>query len=195
LQVTNLAVHSAGGSFLKRLLVGVSLVALCSTGALAQTTASKPTNPAPPPPKFQVAPADEYFGRLKLSILGIRNTIKDLAYKTGDANQATSLVATISLTEDAIHDWEKKYPHDSWLPRSIFSLERLYAMIDSDQARAKAKAAMVWLVHDYPKNPYAITGRKELASNEVGVKPAPVAAAPAADQAALPAAQANGVSP
>ena len=31
--------------------------------------------------KCKVAPADEYFGKLKMSILGIRNTIKDQGIK------------------------------------------------------------------------------------------------------------------
>ena len=33
--------------------------------------------------KVAVAPADEYFGRMKMSILGIRNEIHDLTLKIG----------------------------------------------------------------------------------------------------------------
>ena len=66
------------------------------------------------------------------------------------AHAADAIMGSVALTEDAMRDWEKKYPHDSWIPPAIFSLERLYAKVDSDDARAHAKFVMVWLVHDYP---------------------------------------------
>lgn len=52
----------------------------------SQTHPAKAKAVAPAPkkaaaPAARVAPADEYFGRLKMSILGIRNTLKDLAQK------------------------------------------------------------------------------------------------------------------
>ena len=151
---------------MKRLLACVSLVALSATAAVAAPT------PAPKAP--QVAPADEYFGKLKMSILGIRNTLRDLGFKAdADPTHSTSIMGALAFAEDATHDWEHKYPHDTWLPRTLFALERCYAKVDSDDARAKAKATMVWLVHDFPKNPFAVTGKKELAQNLVGVKPSP----------------------
>jgi hypothetical protein len=162
----------------------VSLVALSASAASAAATpepgrakphAAKPVVPHVTFLKYKVAPADEYFGRLKLSILGIRNTIKDMGLKA-DADPehaAGSVMGAVALTEDAMHDWEKKYPADSWIPPAILSLERLYAKVDSDIARAKAKAAMVWLVHDYPRSAPAKIGKKELADHAVGVRPTP----------------------
>lgn len=186
---------------MKRLMTVVTLVALSASAAGAvETKATYPVKPAhgaaprhidkaahalkgpaakPVIPhvvflKYKVAPADEYFGRLKLSILGIRNTIKDTGYKV-DADPAHKMALNaIALTEDAMHDWEMKYPKDSWIPPAILSLERLYAKVDSDEARAHAKYTMVWLVKDYPGSPPGKIGKKELASNMVGVKPAPV---------------------
>jgi hypothetical protein len=167
----------------KRFLTVVSLVAFSASAASAAPTpspAQAKTAPKPVVPhvtylKFRVAPADEYFGRLKLSILGIRNTIKDAGLKAdADPPHATSVLGAMAMTEDAMHDWEKKYPADTWIPPAIFSLERLYAKIDSDVARAHAKLVMVWLVHDYPKSAPAKIGKKELAGNLVGVKPAPL---------------------
>jgi hypothetical protein len=162
----------------KRFLTVASLVALSAAAASAAT-------PEPAPPvvphvvilKYKVAPADEYFGKLKLSILGIRNTIKDMGLKAdADPGHAAAVVmGAISLTEDALHDWEKKYPQDSWIPAAILSLERLYAKVDSDAARAKAKFVMVWLVHDYPKSAPGKIGSKELADHVVGVKVEPAA--------------------
>jgi hypothetical protein len=167
----------------KHFLTVVSLVALSASAASAAATpkpaaakkaVAKPIVPHVVFLKYKVAPADEYFGRLKLSILGIRNTIKDMGLKAdADPEHAVgSVMGSVGLTEDAMHDWEKKYPADSWIPPAILSLERLYAKVDSDIARAKAKAVMVWLVHDYPKSAPAKIGQKELAENSVGVRPA-----------------------
>jgi hypothetical protein len=167
----------------KHFLTIATLVALSASAASAAPTPSpKPIVPHVVFLKYKVAPADEYFGRLKLSILGIRNTIKDMGLKA-DADPAraeSSVMGAVSLTEDAMRDWEKKYPADSWIPPAILSLERLYAKVDSDVARAHAKVVMVWLVHDYPKSAPAKVGQKELAENLVGVKPAVAASAPAA---------------
>jgi hypothetical protein len=167
----------------KRFLTVVSLVAFsaCAASAAdtsqpaAKTTAAKPIIPHVVFLKYKVAPADEYFGRLKLSILGIRNTIKDVGLKVdADQTHAVAIVmGSVALTEDAMRDWEKKYPRDTWIPPAILSLERLYAKVDSDEARAHAKSVMSWLVHDYPSSAPGKIGRRELAENRVGVKPAP----------------------
>jgi hypothetical protein len=159
---------------MKRLLLSASLVTMAAGAASAAPTAppAKPVVPVVHVLTYKVAPADEYFGKLKLSILGLRNIIHDDGLKVdADATQGPGIVSSCAYAEDALHDWEAKYPHDSWLPRSIFTLERLYAKIDSDVARSKAKATMVWLVHDFPWSPQAKIGRVELAANKVGVKP------------------------
>lgn len=167
---------------MKRFLIAASLVALSASAVLAEPTpkahpaakpAAKPVVPHVVFLHYAVAPADEYFGRLKMSILGIRNTIRDAGLKA-DADPehaANAVMGSVGLTEDAMRDWEKKYPHDSWIPPALFSLERLYAKVDSDVARARAKFVMLWLVHDYPASAQAKVGKKELASNQVGVKP------------------------
>ena len=185
---------------MKRLLTAVSSLAFAASAASAAcsaeaTVAPKPAASAHAKPvvphvvflKFKVAPADEYFGRLKLSILGIRNTIKDEGLKAdADPVHAASVMGAVAMTEDAMHDWETKYPRDTWIPPAILSLERLYAKVDSDEARSKAKYVMVWLVKDYPTSAPAKIGKKELASNSVGVKPAPAPDASTATLAGQP---------
>jgi hypothetical protein len=166
---------------MKRFLIVVSLFALSASAVLAQPTpkahrpASKPVVPHVVFLHYAVAPADEYFGRLKMSILGIRNTIRDAGLKA-DADPehaANAVMGSVGLTEDAMRDWEQKYPHDTWIPPAIFSLERLYAKVDSDVARERAKFVMAWLVHDYPASAQAKIGKRELSANLVGVKPEP----------------------
>lgn len=189
---------------MKRLLACVSLVAVTTTAALsASAPAAKPTaNPtlahkkAPP---VAVAPADEYFGKLKLSVLGIRNTIKDVGLNLDiDQTRWVQQASKAEFAEDALHDWEKKYPQDTWLAKTMFALERMYAKLDSDEGRKHALASMKWLVHDFPKSWYAKTGKRELALGKIGkpqqaaaaASPSPnsgVIAAPVTLPAALPA--------
>jgi hypothetical protein len=158
----------------KRLLACVSLVAATATAALsAQAPAAKPTaKPAlaqKKAPPIRVAPADEYFGKLKMSVLGIRNTIKDVGLNIDiDPNRWTQQASKAAFAEDAVHDWQRKYPQDTWLAKTVFALERMYAKLESDEGRKHALASMKWLVHDFPKTWYGKTGKTELASGKVG---------------------------
>src|SRR5450755_610498 len=111
---------------MKRLMTAVSLVMLSASAASAAATpaptpshhkvvktAAKPVIPHVVFLKYRVAPADEYFGKLKMSILGIRNTIRDLQANIEiDQARWTGLVNKADFTEDAVHDWEHKYPKD-----------------------------------------------------------------------------------
>ena len=117
---------------MKRLIACVSLVAAAATAAAsanAPPSAPKPHGAAKPvarakPAKCKVAPADEYFGKLKMSILGIRNVIKDQGLKVDVfPEKADSTLNSIELAEDAVHDWQHKYPCDSWLPGTIYAIE------------------------------------------------------------------------
>jgi hypothetical protein len=67
-----------------------------------------------------LAPADEYFGRMKMSVLGIRNALDGLERRA--ANGDRSVGSMLALVDDAISDWRSKYPRDTWLQR--FSAER-----------------------------------------------------------------------
>jgi hypothetical protein len=77
----------------------------------------------------RLAPADEYFGRQKMSILEIRNRLSDLARRAVDLRNAGDVPHEAALTEDALHDWERKYPGDPWLAKDLSALARLYARI------------------------------------------------------------------
>ncbi len=94
-------------------LLAVLTVGPCAVPALAQSHHSR------------VAPADEYFGRLKMSILGVRNQLKDLTAKVQFApDRGGDILGAATMVEDAIRDWEHKYPQDSWLPKSVFLLSQ-----------------------------------------------------------------------
>jgi len=66
------------------------------------------------------APADEYFGRMKMSFLGMNNTFRDAAITAGDHTTAPAIVAKVALAEDALEAWSKKYPRDPQLARTYY---------------------------------------------------------------------------
>jgi hypothetical protein len=119
-----------------------------------------------------VAPADEYFGHLKMSVLGIANVIKDMRLRVEvDASRTPSIFGSLANVEDAIRDWEDKYPHDSWIPRNLLSLETCYLTAPGDRARQLAIHTEQWLRHDYGRSTYAMQGHRELDDAMVAQQP------------------------
>ncbi|MFN2529479.1 MAG: hypothetical protein ABR584_12270 [Candidatus Baltobacteraceae bacterium] len=181
-------------------------IACFSTGISAsavasQTHSAKPKAVAHAPkkaaaPAIRVAPADEYFGRLKMSILGIRNTLKDLAQKA-DYNPSNSeqIFGSANFMEEALREWEHKYPSDPWLAKSVAGLVHMYSRVATASGREKMHAAMDWLQRRYGKTKSLVAAEK--AEVEAADK-APVAPAEAATAApvsgtpvAIPAASSN----
>lgn len=66
------------------------------------------------------APGDEYFGRMKMSYLGIDNTYKDGAISAGDFTTDPHLIAKLDFATEALRRWASKYPNDPELARSYF---------------------------------------------------------------------------
>ena len=67
-----------------------------------------------------LAPADEYFGRFNLSVLGIANTIRDAgARMDSGTDPRTMLSGPLTFVTDAVKDWEQKYPADPWIAEAI----------------------------------------------------------------------------
>ena len=88
--------------------------------------------PAPAAAASRVAPADEYFGRLKMSILGIRNELRDLETKAYyRTSRRGALIGEATFIEDAMRDWSAKYPGDPWIPGFRQRLHRVYVRIAS----------------------------------------------------------------
>ncbi|MGH7662209.1 MAG: hypothetical protein ACRENA_14985 [Vulcanimicrobiaceae bacterium] len=153
---------------MKRFALGLVIALLSVSVANAQ-----------PKENVRVAPADEYFGRLKMSILGIGNVIRDQTKKYDvRPDLLDSELGAVRFAVDAIKDWEQKYPDDPWIAKTLFSLERFYNRIPSDECREQARSTMVWLVRDFPDTWYGRVGKRELAEGRVGNSiGAPVAAA------------------
>jgi hypothetical protein len=119
----------------------------CASGAFAQSTNAGMT---------QYAPADEYFGSLQMSILGIRNQIQDMSRLYDVApEKADAILGKASMAEASLRDWESKYPSDPALARYVYQLCMLYQKIDVDGARHKSVDMHMWLFSRYGQTSYA----------------------------------------
>jgi hypothetical protein len=110
------------------------------------------------------APADEYFGHLKLSILGVRNVIYDIDARADNAAEdvAAGFCHKLILAEDALRDWQAKYPDDTWVPKFGYAMLKDYETIDSDMVADESHAASIhaidlanWLGARYPESEFA----------------------------------------
>jgi len=125
-----------------------------------------------------LAPADEYFGPLKMSVLGIRNEIHDLAIRYDvradiDHALAKKIMGTAVMTEASLADWEKKYPGDDQLARDVYLMQHLYAKIEYDEARDKAKYCAQWLLTRYSGSWYAKNLRLTMARDHIPIPSGP----------------------
>ncbi len=126
-----------------RLLLIAALALGYVTGplpALAQTTA-----PA-------AAPADEYFGRLSESVLEIRNRLATIARKSDAEIALPDALGALDNVQDAVLDWQHKYPGDPWVTGTLARLLECYARAGAAQD-PHATAVMQQLVAAYPGAP------------------------------------------
>ncbi len=84
------------------------------------------------------APGDEYFGRLKLSYLGVDNTFRDESIRAGAYTTDSHIISQVNFAEDALRDWYNRYPKDPQLPRSYFLAYAMYRKIWTQPGQVKA---------------------------------------------------------
>ena len=173
--------------FLAGLLSLVLLGTFVSASAVAsQTHSAKSMRVSHAPkkaakPVIKVAPADEYFGHLKMSILGIRNTLKDLAQKADyNPSNPEQIFGSANFAEEALHEWEHKYPSDPWLAKSVAGLVHMYSRVPTANGRAKMHAAFAWLQKRYGKTKSVIAAAQAEVAAADKAAVAPAEAAPAA---------------
>ena len=75
----------------------------------------------------KIAPVDEYFGQSGESILEIRNRISAVETKSDGDARTTDTVAAIDYFEEALVDWQRKYPADPWVADALSRTVRCYA--------------------------------------------------------------------
>ena len=82
-----------------------------------------------------LAPADEYFGPMGMSILGMRNELNRVNYMIGYgyAHQESSMAVQIAVAVDDLH---KVYPRDRDLPQMLLDVYSTLGKIDTPDAKA-----------------------------------------------------------
>jgi hypothetical protein len=111
------------------------------------------------------APGDEYFGRMKLSYLGIDNTFKDGVISAGAYTTDQRLIAKLMFADDALHRWEQKYPNDPQLARSYFFGEAVWRKVYTPDGQHIAWQYIQTLVHKYANTYFGKTMKASLAKN------------------------------
>jgi len=159
-------------------LAAALTIAMSSASAASMTAAAPATTShthAQPAPKL--APVDEYFGKMKLSPLGINNTIHDTSQHVKyDQANAARYYTGLEWAEDALHDWARKYPQDTWLPGRAYFMSHVFWQMHTAEADAAADRCRQLLFTQFPKSRWA-----SMAKSESKEKVAPVVSQ--ADQA------------
>ena len=84
------------------------------------------------------APGDEYFGRMKMSFLGINNTFHDETIRAGDYTTDPNIINKVAFADDALEQWSHRYPGDPQLARSYYLAIVMYKKIYTPDAQQKA---------------------------------------------------------
>ncbi len=84
------------------------------------------------------APGDEYFGRMKMSFLGINNTFHDETIRAGDYTTDSGIINKVAFADEALEQWSHRYPGDPQLARSYYLAIVMYRKIYTQDAQQKA---------------------------------------------------------
>ena len=115
----------------------VRAAALCCTLVAASATMASAHT--------KLAPADEYFGRMKMSPIEITNHISDSERSGGGSYNI------LTLTQNAIEDWTRKYPGDPWIPSREFRITQLFISLHSQSGYLAALHCRNFLHRHFPK--------------------------------------------
>lgn len=95
------------------------------------------------------APADEYFGRQKMSFLGMRNQLKHINFMLDYNYGNRESKATYDVAE-AIDDMHKVYPRDRDVPQIMYAVYKTSVRMDDDMAKQIAAQMRKILTIEYP---------------------------------------------
>jgi hypothetical protein len=85
----------------------------------------------------RTAPADEYFGSLRYSPLGVHNELVRIG-KYLDQGWSYRMESDALLVDSAVEDWQRQYPHDQTLPENLLETYRLLQRVGTQKAVAAA---------------------------------------------------------
>jgi hypothetical protein len=108
-----------------------------------------------------LAPADEYFGSMGYSILGIENELKHINFML-NYNYGNREAAQTVLVAQSIDDMHKVYPRDRDMPKLLLSCITTLDRMDAPDAKAASARLKSILTVEYQDSPQA---RKLLGSS------------------------------
>jgi hypothetical protein len=108
------------------------------------------------------APGDEYFGRMKMSYLGINNTFHDDLIRAGDYTTDPKIISHISFADEALNDWARKYPNDPQLARSYFLAFQMYRKVWTHEYQDKAWDYAHIVMKKWPRSFFGKTLAKDI---------------------------------
>src|SRR5579883_2108391 len=158
-----------------RATAAVSLLATLTAFALSSSNGIASRDPVS---VSALAPADEYFGRQKLSPLGIRHevlTLKDDLHHAREHPDAIEHKA--ELVEDAVDDWAERYPNDTWIASAAWQLGTLFEELPGKDAREHAIVVLELVRDKFAASPFAATAKRDL-DRGIGIRPWPRWAGP-----------------
>jgi hypothetical protein len=96
----------------------------------------------------RTAPADEYFGRTRLSPLSAHNELVRINLYL-DAGWGAREAPDALNVESTLEDWQHQYPHDPTLPPRLLDFYRLLIRIAAPETLAEAKRFKALLLVQY----------------------------------------------
>jgi len=114
----------------------------------------------------RTAPADEYFGHLKYSPLGVHNELVRVG-KYLDAGWGYRMAGAALQIDSAVEDWQHQYPRDTTLPASILEVYKLLRRVDTTSTKDAATKLRSLLLVQYPDTSQA----RDLADGDAPVVP------------------------
>ncbi|MHB8461987.1 MAG: hypothetical protein ACYDA1_05020 [Vulcanimicrobiaceae bacterium] len=149
-----------------------ALVLLASTATFSPVVAQAASHPCRALPSHYQrlecresrvsAPGDEYFGRMKLSYLGIENTFHDTAIQAGTFTTNPGLIGRLNFANESLQDWTKKYPKDPELARAYFLAVRVYSKVFTQTYQQMAYAYMNKLATVFPTSYFGKLAKRDL---------------------------------
>ncbi len=100
------------------------------------------------------APADEYFGPLRQSILEIRNRLVDFERKADTELAVDGSLRAVDNVEFAIEDWNRRYPRDPWLAGFMDRILHVYGRAHALGTQG-AQRCLAMLEHGFPRTTQA----------------------------------------
>jgi len=96
------------------------------------------------------APGDEYFGRMKMSFLGINNTYHDEGIRAGDYTTNSGIITKVAFADEALDQWASRYPQDPQLARSYFLAVQTHKKIYTQASQQQAWHYIQILITRFP---------------------------------------------